>query len=173
MSAAGGAPGRRAGWIALGANRGQPERTLACALEALGACPQLVALRCSAWLRTTPVDCPPGTPDFLNGVAAFETSAEPEWLLGLLHGIEARAGRDRSREGRHGARPLDLDLLCLGDLRRDRAGLTLPHPRFERRRFVLAPLCALDPDFRLPSGRTARAALAELEAAEGRLPEAR
>ncbi len=172
MSAEARAPGRRVGLIALGANLGAAERTLAEALEALRACPQLLGLRPSTWLRTRPVDCPPGSPDFLNGVAAFETAAPPEWLLGLLHGIEARAGRDRAREGRHGARPLDLDLLCLGDLRRERAGLTLPHPRFERRRFVLAPLCELDPDFRLPSGRTARAALAELEAAEGRLPEA-
>lgn len=164
MSAALSAPARRRGLFALGANLGPPERTLGAALERLRAAVGLGLLRCSSWHRTAAVDCPPGAPDFLNAVAEFESAAEPEWLLGLLHGIEAAAGRDRSAEGRHGARPLDLDLLCVGDLRRARPGLTLPHPRFELRRFVLAPLCELEPGFRLPSGRTARAALEALDA---------
>lgn len=155
-------PQRRRAWIALGANLGQPERTLAAALGRLRAASGLSGWRCSSLWRTAPLDCPPGTPEFLNAVAVCETASEPEWLLGLLHGIEAWAGRDRAAEGRHGARSLDLDLLYVGELRRGRPGLTLPHPRLEQRRFVLAPLCELDADWILPSGRTVRAALAAL-----------
>ena len=54
---------------------------------------------------------------------------------------------------RHGPRPIDVDVLLLGDLEHDGERLTLPHPEVTSRRFVLEPLLELDPDLALPDGR--------------------
>jgi 2-amino-4-hydroxy-6-hydroxymethyldihydropteridine diphosphokinase len=150
------------GLLALGANLGQPEQQLRGAIAALRRQGRLEVCWVSPWMRTTAEGCSQEQPDYLNGVLCFASPESPEYLLGLCHGLEARAGRDRLAEGFRGARRLDLDLLCLGSEQRSRPGLTLPHPRFEERVFVLAPLCSADPQWRLPSGRTAREALAEL-----------
>ena len=61
-------------------------------------------------------------------------------LLEQLQGLEQSCGRDRSREQRWGARPLDLDLLFWGELRLEHPRLVLPHPRMHLRSFVLEPL---------------------------------
>jgi 2-amino-4-hydroxy-6-hydroxymethyldihydropteridine diphosphokinase len=150
------------GLIALGANLGQPERQLRAALAALRDHRRLWVCWVSPWIQTRAEGGPQAQPDYLNGVLCFASPESPEYLLGLCHGLEAQAGRDRSREGYQGARPLDLDLLVLGSEQRNRPGLCLPHPRLEQRTFVLEPLCAADPEWRLPSGRTAREALADL-----------
>jgi 2-amino-4-hydroxy-6-hydroxymethyldihydropteridine diphosphokinase len=100
-------------------------------------------------------------PDFLNAVVRIRTSLEPEGLLDVCKAIEAEHGR--AFDGpRHGPRPIDIDLLLLGDieLRTDR--LSLPHPEVSSRRFVLLPLLELDPDLRLPDGLELRAALEAL-----------
>jgi 7,8-dihydro-6-hydroxymethylpterin-pyrophosphokinase len=64
-------------------------------------------------------------------------------VLAALHGLEARAGRDRAREGRWGARTLDLDLLVWSDRTVATARLVVPHPRLAERSFALAPLVDL------------------------------
>jgi 7,8-dihydro-6-hydroxymethylpterin-pyrophosphokinase len=63
---------------------------------------------------------------------------------------------------RHGPRPLDLDLLLLGDIELRTERLTLPHPEVTSRRFVLVPLLELDPDLRLPDGTALASALEAL-----------
>ena len=107
---------------------------------------------------------PIAQPDFLNTVVLAASDWPPERLLALAKDLEARAGRVEGP--RWGPRPLDVDLLLLGDLRRDEAALTLPHPRLRERGFVLAPLADVAPELRLPpglpDGRTAAALLAEL-----------
>src|SRR5262249_39306483 len=98
----------------------------------------------------------------LNMVARVETECPPEALLDALLAAERARGRSRFPPG--GPRELDLDLLLLGDLRRDGPSLSLPHPRMERRRFVLAPLAEIAPDLVLAgSGRTVAQALASLD----------
>lgn len=125
--------------VALGANLGQP---LAMLRQAVGWLRARAAgeLRCSAVYRSTPFDCPPGSPDFLNAAVAFPTAAEetPESLLGFLQACEARAGRPPQRE-RNSPRALDLDLILFGAETRATAALWLPHPRARSRAFVLAP----------------------------------
>jgi len=128
----------------------------------------------SSLYETEPVGEVLDQPDFLNAVARVRTDLDPEDLLQACKAIEAERGRDFSAP-RHSPRPVDLDLLLLGDveLRTDR--LTLPHPEVTSRRFVLAPLLELDPELALPGGPALREALDALGEAErvelvGRLP---
>ena len=95
-------------------------------------------------------------PAYLNGVALVTTRLAPSVLLGYLHAIEARHGRQRQE--RWGDRTLDLDLIAFGDVRSADPRLTLPHPRAVERDFVLAPWLSLDPDAELPGRRPRRCA---------------
>jgi 2-amino-4-hydroxy-6-hydroxymethyldihydropteridine diphosphokinase len=85
---------------------------------------------------------------FLNLVARLETELNPDALLGLARRVEAERGRERSF--RNAPRTLDVDLLLYGDVRVERPGLTIPHPRMRGRWFVLAPLVELAPELRDP-----------------------
>lgn len=100
-------------------------------------------------------------PEYLNAVVGARTTWTPHDLLALLQGIEARLGRERSREERWGPRPIDLDLLMVGDLVVESQTLTLPHPEMTRRRFVLEPLAELAPQAVHPT--TGQTVLALLE----------
>jgi 2-amino-4-hydroxy-6-hydroxymethyldihydropteridine diphosphokinase len=90
-------------------------------------------------------------PEFLNAAARIRTSLEPEELLDLCKAIEAEHGRAFGGP-RHAPRPVDIDLLLLGDVELRTERLTLPHPEVGSRRFVLAPLLELDPELALPDG---------------------
>lgn len=89
--------------------------------------------------------------EFLNAAVRVRTALEPERLLDSCKAIEAEQGRMFAGP-RHGPRPLDLDLLLLGDLELTTERLTIPHPQLTSRRFVLAPLLELDPELTLPDG---------------------
>jgi 2-amino-4-hydroxy-6-hydroxymethyldihydropteridine diphosphokinase len=124
-------------------------------------------VRASGLWRTSPVDCPPGSNDFINAVAAFEPLAglSPEALITELKLIERRYGRVAGI--RNAPRALDLDLLLFGDEVRENPELTLPHPRAARRRFVLAPAVQVAPELIWPgTGSTLMQLLAALDSAE-------
>lgn len=110
-------------------------------------------------------DDPVPQPPYLNGVVLLDCPLPPARLLAELLAIERTLGRDRSRETRRWQpRPIDLDLLALGDRVIRGPDLVLPHPRLHERRFVLVPLVAIWPDWRHPvSGRTALELLKALE----------
>lgn len=130
-------------YVGLGANLGADLlATLTRAAQGLAALPhtRLVALS-SAW-RSAPVDA--GGPDFLNAVAALDTTLAPIELLDALQAIEQAHGRERPY--RNAPRTLDLDLLLYGEKILDTPRLTLPHPRLGERAFVLRPLLELAPD---------------------------
>ncbi len=91
----------------------------------------------------------------------MRTSLEPEELLDVCKAIEAERGRAFGGP-RHGPRPIDIDLLLLGEFELSTDRLTLPHPEVTSRRFVLLPLLELDPDLRLPDGTELRTALEHL-----------
>ena len=105
----------------------------------------------SSFWETEPVDCPPGSPPFINAVVALvpRDNETPESLLARLHEIEAEFGRARTGV-RNAPRPLDLDLIVFGEEVRTSPDLLLPHPRAHLRRFVLEPLRELDDDLVLP-----------------------
>ena len=90
-------------------------------------------------------------PRFLNAVALLETEVSPLDLLRGLLAIEHSMGRDRAKSPPKGPRIIDLDLLLYGDLVLDDAGLTLPHPSLHERRFVLAPLAEVAPNWQHPT----------------------
>ena len=143
-------------FIALGANLGDPARTLHSALRELDRIPDTRVLRHSRLYRSRAVG--PPQPDYVNAVAQVETALSPHELLDALFGIEASHGRVRDGQ-RWGPRTLDLDLLIYADLQLCDARLTLPHPELARRNFVLAPLVEIAPDVLIPGQGPARQAL--------------
>jgi 2-amino-4-hydroxy-6-hydroxymethyldihydropteridine diphosphokinase len=90
-------------------------------------------------------------PDFLNACVRIDTELGPEQLLDACKAVERELGRVPGGP-RHGPRPIDVDLLLLGDIRWSSERLRLPHPEVTSRRFVLEPLLELDPSLRLPDG---------------------
>jgi 2-amino-4-hydroxy-6-hydroxymethyldihydropteridine diphosphokinase len=105
----------------------------------------------SSLYETEPVGEILDQPDFLNACARIATDLEPEALLDVCKAIEVEQGRMFGGP-RHGPRPLDIDLLLLGDVELRTERLALPHPEVRTRRFVLAPLLELDPELALPDG---------------------
>lgn len=104
---------------------------------------------------------PEPQPDYLNTAALARTTLPPDAVLAVAKALELAAGRTRGV--RFGPRPLDIDLLLYGGLRRDDPELTLPHPRLRERRFVLAPLAEIAPDLSVsPDGATVAELLARL-----------
>jgi 2-amino-4-hydroxy-6-hydroxymethyldihydropteridine diphosphokinase len=122
---------------------------------------EVVVLVSSSVYETEPVGEVLEQPDFLNAAIRIRTELEPEALLDLCKEIEAERGRALDAP-RHSPRPLDVDLLLLGDLELATERLTLPHPEVTSRRFVLAPLLELDPTLVLPDGIRLADALASL-----------
>jgi 2-amino-4-hydroxy-6-hydroxymethyldihydropteridine diphosphokinase len=131
--------------IALGSNLGDRDRHLREASRALTRI--LTGLRLSSFFETEPVGVGP-QPLFLNAAAAGETSLSAREVLRELLTIEAELGRQRPAPG--AARTLDLDLILFGDAIIDEPDLTVPHPRFRERAFVLAPLAEVAAGWRDP-----------------------
>jgi len=125
-------------------------------------------LRIASLYRTSPLS-PVTQPDFLNTAAVAHTALEPEAVLALAKALELAAGRQPpALTVRFGPRPLDVDLLLYGDRRSDAPELTLPHPRLRERRFMLAPLAEIAPDWPVPpDGATVRELLARLGESQG------
>ena len=108
-------------------------------------------LRASSVYETEPQGEAIGQRDYLNACLEIDTDLEPEALLDACKAVESMMGRPRAAR-KHAARPVDVDVLLLGDLRTETERLTLPHPEIRRRRFVLEPLLELDSELRLPDG---------------------
>jgi 2-amino-4-hydroxy-6-hydroxymethyldihydropteridine diphosphokinase len=150
----------RSGYLGLGSNVGDSAAHLRAAIELLREHGVEVGAVSSAYV-TEPVGEVLDQPDFLNAAIRIRTELEPEGLLDVCKAVEAERGRALDAP-RHSPRPLDVDLLLLGDLELETGRLTLPHPEVTSRRFVLAPLLELDPDLTLPDGTRLAGALAAL-----------
>lgn len=136
--------------VALGSNLGDSATLVREAMDRVEQLAGVPVRRSSLW-RTTPVDCPPGSPVFVNAVVGF--SVPEGWVsrrfLESLQALEREFGR-RPKTVHNEARPLDLDLIVWGDERQTDGFLTLPHPRAHERRFVLEPLAEIAPGLRWP-----------------------
>ena len=140
-------------FIALGSNLGDSAQILRDAMDRLQAISEAPLLASSLW-QSTPVDCPPGSPMFVNAVVGLVPRAgeTPESFLAKLQALENEFGR-QPKKVLNEARPLDLDLIAFAAETRTSAALTLPHPRAHLRRFVLEPLSEIAPDLVLPGQR--------------------
>jgi 2-amino-4-hydroxy-6-hydroxymethyldihydropteridine diphosphokinase len=154
----------RTGYLGLGSNVGDRAAHLRAAIASLEERGVEVEAVSSAY-ETEPVGELPDQPDFLNAAIRVRTELEPEELLDLCKAVEAERGRVRDAP-RHSPRPLDVDLLLLGELELSTDRLTLPHREVTSRRFVLVPLLELDPDLSLPGGARLADALAALPPGE-------
>lgn len=145
--------------VAIGANLGDAVTIVRAAFDAVARLSTEPVIASSLW-RSAPVDCPPGSPDFINAVAAIvpETAMTPELLLTALKRLEVEAGRE-PKKVQNEARPLDLDLIAFRHETRRSPVLTLPHPRAHLRRFVLAPLAEIAPDLLLPGQKSSTSGL--------------
>lgn len=150
----------RTGYLGLGSNVGDREAHLRAAVELLEERGVEVSAISSLY-ETEPVGEVLDQPDFLNAAIRIRTSLEPEELLDVCKTVEAERGRSFDAP-RHSPRPLDVDLLLLGDLELETERLVLPHREVTGRRFVLAPLLELDPELALPDGTSLAGALAAL-----------
>jgi 2-amino-4-hydroxy-6-hydroxymethyldihydropteridine diphosphokinase len=150
----------RSGYLGLGSNVGDSAGHLRAAIELLGQRGVEVEAVSSAYV-TEPVGEILDQPDFLNAAVRIRTELEPQALLDVCKAVEAERGR-AFEAPRHSPRPLDIDLLLLGDLELETQRLTLPHREVTTRRFVLAPLLELDPQLALPDGTRLADALAVL-----------
>ncbi len=126
--------------IALGSNLGDRLYNLRRAVFELQRV--IGVVRLSRVRETKPVDAPRGSPDFLNMVVAGYTTLSPEELLAELMRIEQRLGRVRGV--RNAPRTIDLDLILHSANVRQSRELTVPHPRYKQREFVMKPFRELN-----------------------------
>lgn len=148
--------------VAIGSNLGNPYENMLKAQRWLMDLPHSRDFSFSPIYRTAPIDSP-GAPDYLNAVICFHTALSPDALLSALLALEMRAGR--ARPFPNAPRTLDLDLILLGNHVVQSERLTLPHPRFHERFFVLVPMNDLVPDAVVPLlDADVRTLLARLEA---------
>ena len=156
------------GYLGLGSNVGDRRAQLQRATEELGR-HGVTVLASSSTYDTDPVGEILDQPSFLNACLRIETELGPEELLDACKAVEREQGRVQPGEGyvRHGPRPIDVDLLLLGDTTYASERLTLPHEQVLARRFVLIPLLELDFDLATPGGARLSDALAALPVEEG------
>lgn len=152
---------RRQGYLGLGSNVGDRVAHLRGAIESLREHGVEVEAASSLY-ETEPVGEILDQPDFLNAAIQIRTDLDPEELLHLCKAVEVEQGRMFAGP-RHGPRPLDVDVLLLGDVELETAALVLPHPLLTSRRFVLEPLLELDGALALPDGSRLDLALEGLE----------
>ncbi len=138
-------------FIALGSNLGESREVIRKAMGRLQELSDEPLLKSSLW-ETTPVDCPAGSPMFVNAVVGLRPrlGETPESLIGKLQLLEKEFGR-QPKKVLNEARALDLDLIAFGKETRNTDRLILPHPRAHERRFVLQPLSEIAADLILPA----------------------
>jgi 2-amino-4-hydroxy-6-hydroxymethyldihydropteridine diphosphokinase len=154
------------GYLGLGSNVGDRRANLQRAIDLLSE-RGVAVLASSSTYDTDPVGEVPNQPDFLNACVRIDTDLGPEQLLDACKDVERELGRDIEHGIRHGPRPIDVDLLLLGDRSYSSERLTLPHEQVLARRFVLIPLLELDMDLVGPTGERLADALARLPVEEG------
>jgi len=142
--------GSLTGYLGLGSNEGDRLANLRAARDALGG-RGVEVLAASSVYETAPQGEVTDQADFLNACLRVRTALGPEELLDAAKAVERELGRAPGGV-RHGPRPIDVDVLLLGELELRTERLTLPHREVTSRRFVLEPLLELEPQLALPDG---------------------
>ena len=138
-------------YLALGSNLGDREGYLRAGIRGLAA-HGIDIIRCASVYSTEPREIL-DQPWFLNTVLEVNTNLNPSELLQVC--LEVEKQNNRIRETVKGPRTLDIDIIFYGSTIIQSPELTIPHPSFSQRRFVLAPLAEIAPSFVDPtSGQT-------------------
>lgn len=135
--------------LSMGSNTGDRLQKLQGGLDSLADTPEVWVTEVSPVYETKPVDSPEDADPFLNVVVLVDTTLPAHRLLDRALAIESAFGRQRT-DVTNAPRPLDVDLIVVGDRRADDEALTLPHPRAHERAFVLAPWSDVEPDAKIP-----------------------
>ncbi len=130
-------------YLSVGANLGDPLDNCRQGIDLLCAHHQVSLVACSPFYKTEPVDYRDQN-WFVNAALSIRTELSPMALLDFTQSIQSRLGR-KSGGIRFGPRHLDLDIIFYDDLVMDQPRLVIPHPRMHKRRFVLQPICDIDP----------------------------
>jgi len=147
-------------FLGLGGNKGDPVRIIHDAFDELTGI--LAQARLSSLYRST-ARYYEDQPDFVNAAVVGLTGLDPEALLAAVNEIEARHGRDRTREISKGPRSLDIDILLFGERLVVEPDLVIPHAGLRERKFALLPLLELDAGLVDPaSGKSFASILASL-----------
>ena len=133
--------------IGIGSNVGNKIQICRRAIALLQEMPSHQVVKLSSWYDTVPIGYK-NQPNFINAVLILQTIVPPFKLLEILQNLECKLGRKAT--WRNGPRPIDLDLILYDNLVIDRDDLTVPHPRFTERAFVLIPLVEIWPDLNHP-----------------------
>ena len=128
--------------MAFGANLGEAQATVLQAIQDVGALASTQLVKTSSLYASAPHEAT--GPEFVNAVVMYDTDLLPLELLDALQNLEKTAGRERPYL--NAPRTLDLDIIFYGDIALDSPRLTLPHPRWQKRAFVLVPLAEISPD---------------------------
>jgi len=156
---------REVGYLGLGSNVGDRRTNLQATVELLWAHDVTVLLASSVY-ETEPVGDVLEQRAFYNACLRIETTFEPERLLDACKAVEQAFGRVQAGEQgyvKHGPRPIDVDVLLLGNTEYASERLTLPHREVTSRRFVLVPLLELDPRLQVPGQGAAADALRAID----------
>jgi len=134
----------RIAYISIGSNIGNRlencKKGISCLAE-----PEISIIKNrSAFYLTEPVDYK-NQDEFVNIIVKIETRLDPFQLLDELKSIQSNAGRNHNNE-RFGPRVLDLDIIMYDDFVINTPELIIPHQRMHKRRFVLKPICDIDPN---------------------------
>jgi 2-amino-4-hydroxy-6-hydroxymethyldihydropteridine diphosphokinase len=131
-------------YISIGSNIGKPEENCRKGISALKKSDGILLKKTSKFYETEPVDYKDQA-WFINAVAEIKTILDPIQLFNCLKLIEKKVGRSEN-DIRFGPRILDLDIIFFDDVIMETPDLVIPHPRMDERRFVLKPLCDINPD---------------------------
>jgi 2-amino-4-hydroxy-6-hydroxymethyldihydropteridine diphosphokinase len=147
-------------YVGVGSNLGDRQANIDRAIQLLKENEDVEVVAVSSLIESAPEGGQGG--DYLNGAIHLKTELLPPDLLSQLKTVERRLGRQKAAP--NAPRPLDLDILFYDDVVIvDGKTLSIPHPRMEKRVFVLKPLCEIAPELVHPrSGKTVRALLDEL-----------
>jgi 2-amino-4-hydroxy-6-hydroxymethyldihydropteridine diphosphokinase len=146
-------------FIAIGSNLGDKYQNCLRGIAALAETTLITVTDRAGFYKTAPVDFT-DQDWFVNTAVKITTGLTPTELLERLKHIERESGRD-TRGLRFGPRILDLDIIFFNDLVVRTDNLEIPHPRMHKRRFVLRPICDIDPTAKHPTLKSPVNALLE------------
>jgi len=134
-------------FLSLGSNLGDRLNYLEKAIDLLKKTEGVNIIKISSVYETEPVGYKE-QPSFLNLVVEIETEIEPEDLLKRCKEIESSLGRTKREKWRE--REIDIDIIFYNNLIIEKDYIVIPHKELYYRKFVLLPLCEIDPDFICP-----------------------